>query len=622
MGFGSSKDKKPDAPPTVNELKATLEVCKQKYKLERNKKIDDIKKKKDEIINCLKNNNKDMAMAKMENLILAENYITVYDKLEQFTQILIEKCIYIVSNNECPTDLRPYLDTVIYAANRLEMKELKEFRDKIKIKYGEAYITKAENNVDRFIDQTLYEKINTTIFENSFKNIRLKQLCQEKNINYISQEEIPSGEWERTNTNINRNPYESMRPELPTQSFVQKNSSTNNETGLYPNISQLGYKDGFPGRSQNQFQPPVYPNQPQQPGYPNQSQQPGYPNQSQLQVYPNPDYPPNQSQNQNTKSNNPSYENQVNQNPSFSNNNNNNNSNYSFRPQLNNTSNNSMKNSTQNQTGNGSVIPPTLINDTIPVQDNPQINVDNILDNEKTTMTQLTNNQSKQGNGSITNMLSGTNPLLDPKISQGSKSIDYPPNTSGNFLDNVKTTLTKLSNNQNNPQSNEVDAFGGKTSETIHVSAMSAQNVQPNNGDVFGGITSDTIHISAQNPQQPNEEEIFGGPTSQTVHLSQNNTINNNIPKGSIDYFGGNTGQTMHASVANPDNKENPFDGGDPLDVPTIPIQQIGQMKIQGSSNNPFAEGVNPFDAGANLSDPFGVKTILDEEDSIKKSGK
>ena len=616
MGFGSSKEEKPDAPPTINGLKAVLNVCKEKCKLEHNKKINDIKKKKEEIIDCLKKNNKDMAMAKMENLILAENYITIYEILERFIEILREKCPYIMANNDCPTDLRPHLDTVIYAAYRLEIKELKTFREKIKMKYGEAYITKAESNVDRFIDGVLYEKINNTIFPNEVKNIRLKQLCREKNINYISQEDIPSGEWETNDTNINRNPYESMRPELPTQSFVQRNSSTSNNTGLYPNISQIGRNDGFPGPSQNQFQPPVYPNPSQNGGFPNPSQRSGFPNPSQRSGFPGPNYPQqftsnqsNQTQNPNTKSNNPFYEpnnRQVSQNPSFSNNynNNNNNNNYSFNPQVNNTSNSSMKNSTQNQQGNGSVIPPTIISDTIPIQDPkkstgrsldyPPVTAENIFDNEKTTMTQLTDNQNNQG------------------------TI---PNNPENFLDNVKTTLTKLSTNQTNPQPKEVDAFGGKTSETIHVSAMSAQNPQTNNGDMFGGPTSETMHASAQN-LQPNEEEIFGGKTSETIHLSQNNnTINNNIPKDPIDYFGGNTGQTMHASVANPDNKVNPYDGGDPLDIPTSPIEELSKLKIK-ENDNPFKDGANPFDANANISDPFGGKTINEEEESIKKSGK
>ena len=648
MGFGSSREEKPKEPPASYDLKALLTICKEKCILELNKKKNEIKKKKEEIVDSLKKNNVDMAMAKMDNLILAENYVTVYEILDRFTEILKERCVYIVTNNECPTDLRNHLDSVIFAASRLEIKELKDFREKIKQKYGEAYIVKAENNVDRYIEQVLYEKIKITIFPNELKKIRLKQLCQEKKINYISQEEIPQGDWEATDTNLDRNPYESMRPELPTQSFVQRNSSTNNQTGPYPNYNQMQSQrpnnDGFPRQSQNQFQQGGFTNQSQQGGFPgprqsqnggfpgpsqfqqggftNQSQQGGFPGprQSQQGGFPGPSqsqqggftnqsqksgfsgqYNPQQQQNQTT--NNPFYENNNNskmsQNPYLTNNGNTNNS---FHPPINNTS---MKNSTQNKQGNGSIIPSTLISDTIPIQ--------------------------------------------DPKISQGknqSSFNDQPPITVENILDNTKTTLTKLVDNQN-PQAQEVDVFGGKTSETIHMSNNNVTNPQPQDVDAFGGKTSETIHMSAQNPQikdedvfggktsetmhmsaqiqQPNEEEIFGGKTSETIHLSKNNNnINNSQPKEMYDYFGGNTGQTMHASVANPDNKENPFEGGDPLDVPTVPIKEISQLKI--GSNNPFAEGNNPFDNNANISDPFGGKTITDEEDektgSIKKSGK
>jgi len=46
MGFGSSKEEKPKEPQASYDLKALLSVCKEKCKLELNKKKNEIKKKK------------------------------------------------------------------------------------------------------------------------------------------------------------------------------------------------------------------------------------------------------------------------------------------------------------------------------------------------------------------------------------------------------------------------------------------------------------------------------------------------------------------------------------------------------------------------------------------------
>ena len=66
------------------------------------------------------------------------------------------------------------------------------------------------------------EKLKATPFSKTFIDIRIKQLCNEKNIKYNFPDDILSGIWEvkPSELNMDRNPYESMKPNLPTQSFV------------------------------------------------------------------------------------------------------------------------------------------------------------------------------------------------------------------------------------------------------------------------------------------------------------------------------------------------------------------------------------------------------------------
>ena len=139
-----------------------------------------------------KENNLDVAKAKMDSLIREEDYITSYDILGPLLEILKERVTYIISSNECPPDLRAQLDSVIYASTRLEFEELYKLRDLIMRKYGSAYIQKAENNVDQLVNVNLVEKLKIKPASDAFLIIRLKQLCKEKKIQFEFPTEIIS----------------------------------------------------------------------------------------------------------------------------------------------------------------------------------------------------------------------------------------------------------------------------------------------------------------------------------------------------------------------------------------------------------------------------------------------
>ena len=177
---------------TPAEIKTYLMVAQGRLNLNRNKKVDSIKKKKLEIVKCLKENNLDVAKAKMDSLIREEDYITVYDIIVPLLEILKERVTYIIANNECPPDLRAQLDSIIYASTRLEVEELVIIRDLIMRRYGAAYIEKADNNADRLVNINLVEKLKIKPASDAFLTIRLKQLCKEKKINYEFPSEIIS----------------------------------------------------------------------------------------------------------------------------------------------------------------------------------------------------------------------------------------------------------------------------------------------------------------------------------------------------------------------------------------------------------------------------------------------
>ena len=191
MGNDNKKSKAPVAPPVRPiEVKTYVMSCQNKMSLYRNKKVYEIKKKKDEAIAALKQNNLDIAKAKMESIIRLEDTITVYDILGPLCEILKERITYLCEAQEVPPDIKAQLDTIIYASSRIDVDDLYQLRSLVQRKFGTYYIEAADQNKDGLVNINVVEKLKIKPPVDAFLTIRLKQLCKEKKFNYEFPEEI------------------------------------------------------------------------------------------------------------------------------------------------------------------------------------------------------------------------------------------------------------------------------------------------------------------------------------------------------------------------------------------------------------------------------------------------
>ena len=262
MGSDQKQGPAPVKMSTPAEIKTYMMIAQNRLTLNRNKKIESIRKKKNEIAKSLKENNLDVAKAKMDSLIREEDYITVYDIIVPLLEILKERVTYIIANNECPPDLRAQLDSIIYASTRLEVEELVIIRDLIMRRYGAAYIEKADNNADRLVNINLVEKLKIKPASDAFLTIRLKQLCKEKKINYEFPSEIisdipdpinnPFGPPSNNMGGGDINPYASVQGNNP-YGQPPNNFNNNNPYGPPPGDNN---PYGPPPGNNNPFGPP------------------------------------------------------------------------------------------------------------------------------------------------------------------------------------------------------------------------------------------------------------------------------------------------------------------------------------------------------------------------------
>ena len=228
----------PKKPLTKNELKAMILICQTKITLQRNKKVALIKSKKEEIKKFLKQNNLEVAKAKMDTIIREEDYITVYDILGPMCEILKEKVTYIMNNNECPPDLKAQIETLIYASFRLEFEDLHKLTEIFSEKYGKQFVENAKNNVSKLVNVNVVDKLEVKIPNETFIILKLKLLIKEFNIDFQFSDDIY----------IPPNPMDQV-PGMPINDFnVQpvinpydtgflnnNNNNNNNNDGSFPN---------------------------------------------------------------------------------------------------------------------------------------------------------------------------------------------------------------------------------------------------------------------------------------------------------------------------------------------------------------------------------------------------
>ena len=539
--------------PTAMEIKTYIMVIQNKLTLYRNKKIASIKQKKLEIGKCLKENNLDVAKAKMDTIIREEDMITVYDILGPLCEILKERVTYIISNSECPPDLRAQLDSVIYASTRVEVDELHVLRDLIMRRYGQNYIMKADSNADKLVNVNLVEKLRIKPASDVFVTIRLKQLCKEQKIPFEFPCEVENdiaidpmnaqnpygGEMNLFDMSNNNNPY---GPPSGNNNPYGPPPGNNNPYGP-PSGNNNPY--GPPPGNNNPYGPPPGNNNPYgpPPGNDNPYGPPSGNNNSQFGPPPgndNPYGPPKGNDN-------PYGPPPGNDNPYGPPKNDNNISGF---PQ----GGNPFDNNNQSDSQGGNPYGP-------PSGENP-------FDN---------NNQSKMNN----------NPYGPP---QGGNQFDQPPSNIGfsgssqNNDDNLDCKYTSL---RNRPPKKSVQKDEPKPSEE---KPKEEQNNSVSN-PYSSGIKETDNSIKKENNDNP-----FGGETNSNDNPFGGDTNNNN--NNNDNPFGGetNNNDNPYASQTK-ENNDNPFSNNDKAD------NSINMDNPFGGNNND-----NPYlgENKSHLDNPFG----------------
>ncbi|KAL8511001.1 hypothetical protein ACS0TY_017721 [Phlomoides rotata] len=135
-----------------------------RLKLLKNKRRCIAKQVREDVAELLKNGHDQSAFERVEQLIMDENMVQVYDLLDQFCEFIVFNLPYIRKHRDCPNDINEAVSTLIFSSARFgELPELLPIRKLFGDRYSQRFVTIAlellpGNLVNNQIKENLYMK--------------------------------------------------------------------------------------------------------------------------------------------------------------------------------------------------------------------------------------------------------------------------------------------------------------------------------------------------------------------------------------------------------------------------------------------------------------------------------
>jgi len=143
----------------VSKLKPNLKMAEQRFGILNSKKTNLIKTQKRDIAALLRDGKEEKARIRVEHLIRMDFTIEAYELLGLLCELLHERAALVASEKDCPGDLREAMCTLIWAANRCEVPELKEVARQLELKYGKEFAADAKANAKGCANNRVVHKL-------------------------------------------------------------------------------------------------------------------------------------------------------------------------------------------------------------------------------------------------------------------------------------------------------------------------------------------------------------------------------------------------------------------------------------------------------------------------------
>ncbi|XP_042041180.1 uncharacterized protein LOC121786607 [Salvia splendens] len=115
-----------------------------RLKLLKSKRSCIVKQLRRDVAELLKHGHHQLAFERVEQVVVDENMVQVYDLLYQFCEFVIINLPYIRKHRDCPNDINEAASTLIFSSARFgELPELLSIRNLFASRYGQKFVTSA-----------------------------------------------------------------------------------------------------------------------------------------------------------------------------------------------------------------------------------------------------------------------------------------------------------------------------------------------------------------------------------------------------------------------------------------------------------------------------------------------
>lgn len=134
------------------------------------------------------------AMIRAEGLIREERVVEAYEILQLSCELLVERVKLIGSTKECPADLVSSISTLIWAADRVDIRELSIIKKILREKYGKNFEEDALKNKGKILNERIVEKLSFEPPSEYVLQCYLEQICEQYEVDWKPKHPVPPDE--------------------------------------------------------------------------------------------------------------------------------------------------------------------------------------------------------------------------------------------------------------------------------------------------------------------------------------------------------------------------------------------------------------------------------------------
>mmetsp|Transcript_9585 Transcript_9585/g.9538 ORF Transcript_9585/g.9538 Transcript_9585/m.9538 type:complete len:296 (+) Transcript_9585:40-927(+) len=232
-------------------LHSSLKMSSIRIGILKNKIIGKNSQLRDEIAGFLRSSQEEMAMIKVEGYINNENLLMALEVINLFCLQCCERIQQFRGAKECPTDIRTAVESIIYAANRVDCKELIEARQQFTGKFGVEFSKKANFDENHLVNKMIVEKLTVTVPCEELKLVKIQEIAVAKKVDYVTKDQA------KNMMKFNNYQYVPNAPDLNSRPSSQQTDRSysgqkpNGNSNQFPSPKSNGGFNQFPSPKPN-----------------------------------------------------------------------------------------------------------------------------------------------------------------------------------------------------------------------------------------------------------------------------------------------------------------------------------------------------------------------------------